>query len=397
MIITRVPCTLILLLISLNNFSYVYLLFITISIDLLLNLCFDFWDRINHYLLLTNDFRKRIDDSEEISDELIRRLNRERINVDSFYYKMASKVGVDIGVVVYRYIKEPPNVKILPSTLPNGSGKSIISMPSSYDSNDIKSVAKLAHEFGHTSHHLLRQEQMIVPASCSIFSIISVFLYVQGYLSVWIPCIFAFLTIIIIMKNKSQFITLIESNADLLAVQMIEKVFGFGYAQKVAEHLLALRIFSMRNPKGKSDKYIANNCIRNLSYLISDEKRAEIILKSVKRTKSLRDNNLMPHTEKRNCLSKELTLRYLLERAISVESSFYLRMSSTNAFDFLVLLTQIVAIVFGFTYYSFPGFSMVESMVIGLMLICLLIVIYFIISNLIWKKELKWMQVHGVM
>lgn len=354
MVLTRVPCILVTIMFVLNSTSQWPYLIIAIFADIILNMFFISWELYSHYIKVKDFHKKRLAQSELIIDDTISEFNEIREKFDPFYFMNQKKLGVDLSVIVTQYSGDKDIVE--PTTIPYGHGNTIIGMQNGYDSNDIVSLSRLAHEFGHSIHFFLRQEQFITVASSLIYSI-CYFYFVFALAPRWTDIIFIIPLILIVVKRAPTYYTLIESNANLLALQLIEVTKGIDMMHKVAKNLLMVSINRIRkendNYLQKQNSitskfrsylhiYIENNCIRSVSPYITEDVRESLIKKSQKLSKSIKDNPFNETKFKNRKLRTEHTIRKSLERFCTRETSFDSVASSSNFADIILLFIQVV-------------------------------------------------------
>lgn len=384
MFVTRLPFSMVVLISCVfGNLGWIAMIYSIIA-DIVLNFIFVMWEISQHTKLMKNEFIPLLENSEDINDEIIEKFRAERKKLDPFFFMASEKLGNDIGLIVRKF-----RSTLNPTTLPFSYGKSIIVMSSDFDTSDDYCLTDFAHEIGHTIHSFLRQEYLITPIAFSIYliSLIVILIFHFSIALLVIVVLGGLVTLINWTKLRIQFRSLIEINADLLALQLLENLYGIEKMKESAKILTRKRMDSFRTATSKMEKYVYLTCIENLAVFIDEEYRKKIIDKSIKRSDSIRNNELIKF--KGRILGEERRIRDIFTKKKYIQSSKEVSMCGFNFIDLLMLLLLLLALALYVPCCSLNVLSGALNLIIAVIsFVIIFIFIYFKIKTL-WEKDLK--------
>jgi len=283
------------------------------------------------------------------------------------------------------------------TTIPDLSGISIIAVKHNYNENSDRDKILLAHEYGHIYHPLIRYKDFLLPIVLSIYQIILLLCAING--GSWlIFIIFLPLVYFVIWQSIYFYKSRLESDANITALQLIEKTWGVDIMRYAASTIMGLLITSSITKKKEKDQISVDRCIADLAPFLFNYDRNIYIMESEKRTKNyLIDKTLEPEILKKK-LANEETIRNFLKTNDFWQSSLNLVLQVRSYVIIIIYIACLIAVLF-----SISAAFVEINYKIGwnsIIIFCISLLVYIfsfsLIKTIVWKKKTKLQEQIGL-
>lgn len=372
------PCSIALVVLTCLDMAKWPLLFVGLFFDVA-------WNQIGYIIEKKRANRKFVDNIiDKIPDDIEfinNDLTEKYLNIIREAYKGKS-IGLLKKIVIVR-----SNKKRIFATNTSFNDVALILVKHNFSEDEFVDQVLLAHEIGHTPHCQL----MVIKYNVALFSIISSVIMIVSSLcggNILLCIAVVVINILVAVLNEVQYEPMIENNADTLALEIIETIYGPEKMHEAAGILLKGRVKAMvavmQNLSKSGSRFFNRDylkyrtCVQNLAKFATEDKKEQIIETEVPEEIS---NASLCRLAMNNVLHD-------LRSEKKMDTSFNITMQTNK--NFLLILISVVGIVwnsvlaFGTMPYR-PGWVTAALAVA----VIVLLIIGFFKYNKLWKERLS--------
>ena len=402
-IVSKLPFSLLSIPLIINDWHAVALLPITILLDFFVPGLFALYQSYYAYRKLKKECQGDgffTGNFEVLNSELVYRLN-------SFTFSTSLLGPRRLGIGTKLITKFNKSIKVVLSdkistrftTILDTWEESIIIVKRWFDEQEIKDVARLAHEFGHVYHSFKRAEFYGKAFTVALFLLVMLYCAVTGGVS-W-PLLVALPLGLIVFVRYSRWIeSYCESMSDIYVLTVFESLWGQDAMVKAAKLRIKERIYTCRQTKygnkmglNRGERFVMYVSINYMARFLSIKDCEELIAASVEKSSRIKEDAGLNETERDSMLSIEKLIRQALERNknICLDSTENLTFNDTNVILSVSYLTCFVmACIALFTTFKDISFTwQVPHMWTVLIIAIIIFVLYQLIILLLWNMKTK--------